>query len=103
MNLALIGALTALVFLLCARKNPTPEARTLTELWAAIRAHGWKAPLRGLIGLVAVLGLIAGCLSVVLLGAAMKAGEGALIVGQATVWHVAGLIGWAPVHVTEAA
>ena len=102
MNLALVAALSVLVLVLCARKNPPAEARTAAQMWGSVRAHGWQAPLRGAIGLIAVLGLIAACLSVVLLGAAMKAGEGALIVGQATAWHVADLIGWAPVHVAEA-
>lgn len=101
MSAAAMLALTVLVIVMRATKNPPENARTLAQLWDSVRALGWHAPLRGVVGLAALLGLIAACLSVVLFGAAIKVGEGALIVGQATVWHVSDLIGWAPVQVKE--
>lgn len=94
-------AAIALVLLLCARRGPGPEARTIAQMWAGLRDLGWRAPIRAAAGLVAVVALVAGCMSILALGATVKTAQAAYVVGQATCWHVSDLIGWAPVRLAE--
>lgn len=102
MTAPLALALVALALTLCASPQASPEARTAGQMWAAIRARGWWAPLLGLGGAVVTFALVAGCMAILALAVAAKALDGARVVAGAVGWHICDLIGWAPVRLVEA-
>jgi hypothetical protein len=99
---ALAIAATVLMLVLATKKEPTDEARTPQELWAAAKTHGWKrlTLLTAHRGLVLVL-LVAGCVAILALDATLKVGQGALLVAAVVCWHVRDLVGYGPVAVRE--
>ncbi|MCT9932472.1 hypothetical protein N5079_19915 [Planotetraspora sp. A-T 1434] len=94
--------LAVLVLILTARRAPAPEARTIAQIWQAVRAHGWKAPLLAAGGVTVALALAGCALLVVLCGVALKVLEAAALLVACLGWHICDLIDWHPVTLREA-
>jgi hypothetical protein len=99
---ALAIAATVLMLVLSATREPTPEARTPAELWAAVKPLGWKAGLIGGWRLITLLALIAGCLSILTLNVTQHVLHGATLAAVVITWKVCDLVDYHPVAVREA-
>ena len=102
MTVPLALVLSVLTLTLCASPHASPDARTAGQMWAAVRARGWWAPLLGLGGVVVTFALVTGCMAILALAVAAKVLDGARVVAGAVGWHLCDLIGFKPVRLVEA-
>jgi len=94
--------LTALVLVLCAHRDPGPEARTPAQMWAGVRALGWRrATGRGLAGFLIVAVLVLGCMAIAGIGVTLRVLAGVSLVIGTVGWHLADLVDWKPVRLME--